>query len=170
MHVHVVGELQGAAEALAAEGTLVADSRVGQLVGLQRALLLEGLLADGAPVRPSVGVQPLVPAQSAGEGEALAAVGAGVGLLPGVNPQVLRHVNLLREALPAGGALERTLARVNPQVLLQRRGFEAVAAAHGTAVFPFAVTAAVSRRLRAARGIWWEKKKESHNILFLVLN
>lgn len=81
-----------------------------QLVALERALLFEGLVADGALVRPGVGVQPLVSPQGAGEGEALAAVGAGVGFLPGVDPLVLSHVDLLGEALPAGGALERTLA------------------------------------------------------------
>lgn len=134
VHVHVVAELEGAAEALAAERTLVADSRVRQLVALERALLFEGPLADGALVRPGVGVQPLVSAQGAGEGEALAAVGAGVGLLPGVGPLVLRHVDVLGEALPAGGALKGTLARVDPQVFLQRRRLEAVSTADGTAV------------------------------------
>lgn len=142
VHVDVVGELERPAEALPAEGTLVADPRVRQLVALQRALLLEGLLADGALVRPGVGVQPLVSAQSAGEGEALSAVGAGVGLLAGVDPLVLSHVHLLGEALPAGGALERTLTGVDPQVLLQRRRLETVAAADGTAVLPFIIQSA----------------------------
>lgn len=137
VHVYVVGELQGAAEALVAERTLVADAGVRQLVALERALLFEGLLADGALVRPRVRVQPLVSAQGAGEGEALAAVGAGVGFLSGVDPQVLRHVDLLGEALPAGGALKRTLARVDPQVFLQRRRLETVSAANWTAVLLF---------------------------------
>lgn len=108
-----------------------------QLVALERALLFEGLVADGALVRPGVGVQPLVSPQGAGEGEALAAVGAGVGFLPSVDPLVLRHVDLLGEALPAGGALERTLARVDPQVFLQRRRLETVSTADRTAVLPF---------------------------------
>lgn len=112
-----------------------------QLVALERALLFEGLLADGALVRPGVGVQPLVPAQGAGEGEALAAVGAGVGFLPGVDPLVLRHVDLLGEALPAGGALKRTLTRVDPQVFLQRRRLETVSTANRAAVLPFPAAA-----------------------------
>lgn len=144
VHTHVVGELQGAAETLAADRTLVAHAGVRQLVALQRAVLLEGLWAVGALVRPRVGVQPLVAAQRAGEGEALTAVGAGVGFLPGVDPLVLRHVHLLREALPAGGALVRTLPRVDAQVLLQRRRLEAVAAADRAAV----------PRLPIGRDVW----------------
>lgn len=91
-----------------------------QLVGLERALLLEGLLADGALVRPGVGVQPLVSAQGAGEGEALPTVGAGVGFLSSVGPLVLPHVYVLGEALSAGRTLKRTLSRMDPKVFLQR--------------------------------------------------
>lgn len=148
VHVHVVGELQGAAEALAAERTLVADPRVRPLVALERALLFEGLQADGALVGPGVGVQPLVSAQGAGEGEALVAGGAGVGFLPSVGPLVLRHVDLLGEALPAGGALKRTLARVDPQVFLQRRRLETVTTTNGTAVFPSPLAAVAISLLR----------------------
>lgn len=142
VHVHVVGELEGAAEALAAQRALVADARVRQLVLFERAALLEGLGTDGALVRPGVGVQTLVPAQRTGEGEALAADAAGVGSLSRVDPLVLRHVDVLDEALPAGGALKGTLARVDPQVLLQRRRFETVAPADGAAVprFPISPT------------------------------
>lgn len=112
-----------------------------QLVGLERALLFEGLVADGALVRPGAGVQPLVSAKGAGEGEALPAVGAGVGLLSGVGPLVLLHVYMLGEALPAGGTLKRTLTGVDPQVFLQRRSLKAVSAAHWTAVFAFTIAA-----------------------------
>lgn len=109
VRVHVVGELQGAAEALAAQGALEADPRVDHLVAFEHAELLEGLEADGTLVGPGVGVDPQVSAQGAGEGEALAAHAAGVGFLSGVDPLVLLQVGLLHEALPAGGALEGPL-------------------------------------------------------------
>ena len=66
MHLHVVGEVRGAAEALAAELTLESNPRV----------------------------LPLVAAHGAGEGEALAAGAACVGSLPAVGPLVLLHVHL----------------------------------------------------------------------------
>lgn len=159
VHVHVVGELQCTAEALGAEGTLVADASVYQLVALERRLLLEGLLADGALVRPRVGVEPLVTAESAGEGEALVTLGAGVRLLAGVDPLVLGQVPVLDEALPAGGALERTLARVDAQVLLQRRRLEAVAATDGAAVLGFVVPAVEGVDVRALISFWQTETK-----------
>lgn len=86
VHLHVVGEVRGAAEALAAELTLESNPRV----------------------------LPLVAAHRAGEGEALAAGAACVGSLPAVGPLVLLQVHLLCEALLAGGALEGFLPGVDP--------------------------------------------------------
>lgn len=108
--VDVVRELQGSAEALVAERTVVPNARVGQQVGFQHALLFEGLLTNGALERPGVGVQPLVAPHGAGEGEAFPTDGAVVWFLAGVGPLVLRQVDVLCEALPAGRALKRALA------------------------------------------------------------
>lgn len=106
----MVGQLQGVAEAPAAQRAVEADPRrVRQLVFPQRPLLFEGFLADGAAEGPGVCVQLLVSAQGAGEGEALPTFGAGVGFLSRVGPQVLLHVDVLDEALLTGGALKRTL-------------------------------------------------------------
>lgn len=164
VRVNVVGELQGAAEALAAQRTLVADGRVSQLVVLEDAELLEGLGADGALEGPGVGVHTLVAAHCAGEGEALAADGAGEGFLARVDPLVLRHVDVLDEALPAGGTLEGTLARVDPKVLLQRRGLEAVPAADRAAVPGLPWGAAVRRRIGEPLRTCWETGRLGENL------
>ena len=134
VRTHMVVELQGPAEGFAAEGAGEADAGVHQLVALQGAQLLEALVTDGALEGPCVGVQPLVPPQGTGEGEAPPAQWARVGLLARVDAPVLGHVHVLDEALAAHGALEGPLPRVDTQVFLQRRGLQAVAAAHGATV------------------------------------
>lgn len=109
VRLYVVGELQGSTEAAAAERALEAHGGMCQLVALERALLFEGFGTRGTLKGPRIRVQPLVPPQRAGEGEALPAISAGVGFLARVRPHVLGHVHVLGEALPAGGALEGAL-------------------------------------------------------------